>query len=86
MSRNYFFDSYRRIVDICRKGKGDGVRWICNIDKDSIELVKIFLECGIQIRHFKEMLPINFGVSDKEIALTMEKMEEGKMSQRFLNK
>jgi two-component system, OmpR family, sensor histidine kinase VicK len=84
MSHNYFFESYKRIVDICRKAKGDGVRWICNIDKDSIELVKIFLECGIQIRHIKEMLPINFGVSDKEIALTMEKMEEGKVSQSFL--
>jgi two-component system, OmpR family, sensor histidine kinase VicK len=84
MSHNYFFESYKRIVDIYRKGKGDGVRWICNIDKDSIELVKIFVERGIQIRHIKEMLPINFGVSDKEIALTMEMMEEGKVSQSFL--
>ena len=69
MSYNYFFDSYKRIVDIYQKGKGDGVRWIINIDKDSIKLVKIFLESGIQIRHIKDMLPMNFGVSDKEVAL-----------------
>src|SRR5215469_7675201 len=30
------------------------------------------------------MPPINFGVSDKEVALTMEKMEGGKMSRSFL--
>ncbi|MGA9154540.1 MAG: hypothetical protein WBZ36_28475 [Candidatus Nitrosopolaris sp.] len=67
-----------------RKGKGDGVRWIINTDKNSIKLVKIFLESGIQVRHIREMPPINFGVSDKEVALTMEKMEGGKVSQSFL--
>ena len=84
MSYNYFFDSYKRIVDIYQKRKGDGVRWIHNIDKDSIKLVKIFLESGIQVRHIKEMLPMNFGVSDKEVALTIEKMEGGKLSRSFL--
>ena len=85
MSYNYLFDSYKRIVDIYRKGKGDGVRWILNIhDIDSIKLVKIFLECGIRVRHIKEMLPLNFGVSDKEVALTIEKIEGGKVSQSFL--
>jgi hypothetical protein len=84
MSHNYFFESYKRIVDIYRKGKGDGVRWIINTDKNNIKLVKIFLESGIQVRHIREMPPINFGVSDKEVALTMEKMEGGKVSQSFL--
>jgi signal transduction histidine kinase len=84
MSYDYFFDSYKRIVDIYLKGKGDGVRCILNIDKDSIKLVKLFLESGIQVRHIKEMLPMNFGVSDKEVALTIEKMEGGKMSQSFV--
>ena len=30
------------------------------------------------------MPPMNFGVSDKEVAITIEKMEGGKMSQSFL--
>jgi two-component system, OmpR family, sensor histidine kinase VicK len=30
------------------------------------------------------MPPLNFGVSDKEVALTVEKMEAGKMSRSFL--
>jgi two-component system, OmpR family, sensor histidine kinase VicK len=60
------------------------LRWIINVNKDSIKLVKVFLELGFQIRHVKNMLLINFGVSDKEVALTIEKMEGGKMSSSFL--
>jgi two-component system, OmpR family, sensor histidine kinase VicK len=86
MSYNYFFDSYKSIVDKYKEGKEfDRLRWIINIDKDSIKLVKIFLEIGFQIRHIKNMLPINFGVSDKELALRIEKMEGGvDVSQSFL--
>ena len=82
MSYNYFFDSYNKIIaDKYRKEKEDkefdGLRWIININRDSIKLVKIFLETGFQIRHVKNMLPINFGVSDKELALRIEKTEGG---------
>jgi two-component system, OmpR family, sensor histidine kinase VicK len=38
----------------------------------------------MQVRHIKNMPPLNFGVSDKEVALTVEKMEGGKLSQSFL--
>ena len=61
------------------------MRWISHINrKDGIGLVKIFLNAGIQVRHVKNMPPMNFGVSDKELAATIEKMEGGKMSQSFL--
>ncbi|MGC2574205.1 MAG: ATP-binding protein [Candidatus Nitrosopolaris sp.] len=72
------------IVDKHRKGEGKGMRWIINIDKENLKLVKVFLKAGIQIRHVGNMPPVNFGVSDKEMAGTIEKMEEGKMSQSFL--
>ena len=95
MSYNYFFDSYKRIVDKYGAGKekddgddddgnGGGLRWIINIDKNNLSLIKTFLESGIQARHTKSMPPLNFGVSDKDVALTIEKMEGGKMSQSFL--
>ena len=87
MSYNYLFDSYKSVVDRNKKergGEGDGLRWITNINKESLNLVKIFLDSGIQIRHIKNMPPISFGVSDKELAITMEKMEGGKLSQSFL--
>lgn len=92
MSYTYFFDSYKRIVDKYRAGKekdddddnGGGLRWIINIDKDNLSLIKIFLEYGIQVRHTKSLPPLSFGVSDKEVALTIEKMEGGNISQSFL--
>ncbi|MGA9149426.1 MAG: ATP-binding protein [Candidatus Nitrosopolaris sp.] len=84
MSYKYFFDSYMNIVDRQRKGEGNGMRWIIYIDKDNLDLVKVFLKVGIQIRHVKNMPPMNFGVSDKEMAGTIEKMGGGKMSQSFL--
>ncbi|MGC2572124.1 MAG: HAMP domain-containing sensor histidine kinase, partial [Candidatus Nitrosopolaris sp.] len=84
MGYRYLFDSYMNIVDKHRKGEGKGMRWIINIDKENLKLVKVFLKAGIQIRHVRNMPPVNFGVSDKEMAGTIEKMEEGKMSQSFL--
>ena len=85
MSYNYLFDSYDNVVDKHRTGDSkEGMRWIINIDKESLDLVKIFLNTGIQIRHVKNIPPMNFGVSDQEIAVTLEKMEGGKMSQSFL--
>jgi two-component system, OmpR family, sensor histidine kinase VicK len=86
MSYNYFFDTYKNIIDRYRKEKRyhDGVRWIINIDKDSMNLVQIFTKFGVQIRHIKNMPPMNFGVSDKEVALRIERVEDGNLSQRFL--
>jgi two-component system, OmpR family, sensor histidine kinase VicK len=90
MSYNYLFDSYKNVVDKYRKkGKGEeregyGLRWITHIHKDSLSLVKIFMKAGIQIRHIKNMPPLSFGVSDKEVAITIDNMIGGKMSQSFL--
>ena len=85
MSYKFFLDTYRDMVSkYHKKEQFNKPRWIIDVDKDSIQLVKVFLELGFQIRHVKNMLPINFGVSDKEVALTIEKMEGGKMSSSFL--
>ena len=50
---NNFFEEYKAIIDRQRRGgegerKGKGTRWITSIDKDSVELVKVFLNAGIQ--------------------------------------
>jgi two-component system sensor histidine kinase VicK len=99
MSYNYLFDSYKNVIERQRRNNGkervedsssnssstcDGLRLLTSIDKAAVNLVKIFLDSGIKIRHLKNMPPMSFGVSDKEVALTIEKMEGGKMSQTFL--
>ena len=81
MGYKYLFDSYMNIVDKHRKGESKGMRWIINIDKENLNLVKVFLKAGIQIGRVINMPPKYFGVSDKEMAGTIEKMEGGKMSE-----
>ena len=46
-------------------------------DKDSANLVRKFLEIGVHVRHAKNMPPIDFAVSDKEMIATIEKAEGG---------
>src|SRR5437868_7997197 len=52
---NNFFDLYKNVLDSYRKGVGSGIRWIISIDKESLSLVKTFLDLGMQIRHIKNM-------------------------------
>ncbi len=55
MSYNYLFDSYKTIVDKHRKGESkEGLRWLTNIDdKESANLIQLFLQSEMQVRHTK---------------------------------
>lgn len=83
-SYTYFFDIKKRLLDKQRRGEHKGIRYVTNIDKDNIQIVKIYLELGIQIRHVRNLPPMSFGVSDKEIAVTIERMEGGNKVQSLL--
>jgi two-component system, OmpR family, sensor histidine kinase VicK len=79
-----FFDLYKKILDKHREGKGDGIRWITTIDKDNKDLARIFLNIGVQIRHLRNLPPMNFVVDDKHFHATIEKMEGGKIMESLL--
>ena len=82
---NNFFDEYKKIIDKYRKrGEGKGVRWITSIEKDSIDLVKLFLNAGVQIRHVKNLTPMNFAVDNRHFYATIDKMEGGKIMDSLL--
>ena len=83
-SHDYFFDIKKKLLEKQRRGEHKGIRYITNIDNDNIHIAKLYFECGIQIRHMKNLPPMSFGVSDKEIAVTIEKMEGGKRIQSLL--
>jgi two-component system, OmpR family, sensor histidine kinase VicK len=83
-SHDYFFDIKKKLLEKQRRGEHKGIRYITNIDNDNLHISKLYLECGIQIRHMKNLPPMSFGVSDKEIAVTIEKMEGGKRIQSLL--
>jgi signal transduction histidine kinase len=66
------------------KGEHRGIRLVSSIDRESVDIVKKFLSIGVQIRHVKNMPPIDFAVSDKEMIATIEKIESGQMIQKLL--
>jgi signal transduction histidine kinase len=83
---NNYFEEYKRIVADKQRTttaageKGSvskGIRWITSIEKDSVELVKVFLNAGIQIRHLKNLTFMNFAVDDRYFYATIDKMENG---------
>ena len=83
-SYNYFFKIKKKLLEKQKKGKHKGIRYITTVDKNNIELVKTYLSYGIQIRHVKNLPPMSFGVSDKEMSATIEKMEGGRKIQSLL--
>lgn len=91
-----FLDEYKKIIDKQRseirgggqKGTGEqqtrGIRWVTSIDKDSVDLVKAFLNEGIRVRHVKDLPPMNFAVDSKHFYATIEKMQGGKVMESLL--
>jgi two-component system, OmpR family, sensor histidine kinase VicK len=83
-SHDYFFDIKKKLLEKQRRGQHKGIRYVTNLDAGNLQIAKLYLESGIQIRHMKNLPPMSFGVSDKEIAVTIEKMEQGKRVQSLL--
>ena len=79
-----FFYLYKKILDKHREGEGEGIRWITTIDKDNKDLVNIFLNAGVQVRHVRTLPPMNFAVDNAHFYATIEKMEGGKMLRGLL--
>src|SRR5215813_6584633 len=83
-SYNHFSEIRKKIVEKQKKGEHKGIRYISNITQDNARFVEAFLDAGIRVRHVKNLPPMSFGVSDKEIGATIEKMEWGQVVQNLL--
>lgn len=83
-SHKYFFEIKKKLLDKQRRGEHKGLRYITSIDNNNLDLIKLYLKKGIKIRHVGNLPPMSFGVSDKKIAVTIEKMENGKVVQSLL--
>ncbi|MGC2682126.1 MAG: hypothetical protein WA323_09680, partial [Candidatus Nitrosopolaris sp.] len=83
-SYNHFSEIRKKILEKQKKGEHKGIRYVSNVTRDNAKVAKLFLESGVLMRHVKNLPPMSFGVSDKEIAATIEKMEGGKMVQNLL--
>jgi two-component system, OmpR family, sensor histidine kinase VicK len=83
-SHKYFYDIMKKLLIKQRRGEHKGIRYITNIDRVNIKLVREYVKSGIQIRHARNLPPMSFGMSDKEIVATIDKMEYGKRIQNLL--
>jgi two-component system, OmpR family, sensor histidine kinase VicK len=81
---NHSFDAFKEILDLHRSGKHAGIRWVTKIEdnQDSmlLEAVKTFTKLGMQIRHVKNIPPMSFGISEKEIGITVESRRAGPLN------
>ncbi|MGH9926193.1 MAG: hypothetical protein ACRD5B_12540, partial [Nitrososphaeraceae archaeon] len=83
-SHEYFFDIKKDLLDRQKRGEHRGIRYVTNISNENLNLVKLYLDSGIQIKHLSRTPPLSFGISDSKVAVTIEKMEEGKIVQSLL--
>ena len=83
-AHNYSFDAFKEILDLHRGGKHAGIRWVTKIEsiEDSrlLEVIKTFMQLGMQIRHVTTIPPMSFGLSEKEIGVTVENMRGGSLN------
>jgi two-component system, OmpR family, sensor histidine kinase VicK len=83
-SHKHFFDIKKKLLEKQNRGEHKGIRYVTFIDDQNLKLVKLYLDYGIQVKHVQNLPPMSFGVSDKNIAVTIEKMEDGKLVQSLL--
>jgi signal transduction histidine kinase len=77
LAYNNYFDLYKNTMSKHEKEEHNGIKLVTTIEnKDSVELVRKFLDIGVQIRHVDNMPPIDFALSNTEIIATIEKSEE----------
>jgi two-component system, OmpR family, sensor histidine kinase VicK len=83
-AHNYAFDAFKEILEVHRSGKHAGIRWVTTIedieDDKLSDMIKTFMQLGMQIRHVTTIPPMSFGVSEKEVGVTVESMQGGSMN------
>ncbi len=81
---NNSFDIFKGILDKHRSGEHGGIKWLTTIDVGSSEVAKKFLDEGMEIRHTNNIPTESFGVSDKEVGVTLSRLEGGRLNNQAL--
>jgi len=77
---NFSLEVFSQVLAQSRLGAHRGIRWVTQIDGSSLDVMRVakaFLALGMQIRHVDSITPMSFGVSDKEMGVTVEKLQGG---------
>ena len=83
-AHNHCSGIFKEILDRQTAGKHKGIRWVTNIEYNQggqlLEIVKNFMSLGMNIRHVKGIPPISFGVTEKDLGITVERMRGGSLN------
>ena len=85
LAYNNYFETYQKIMNKQKNKEHEGIRLVTSIlNKNDVEIVYKFLNIGVNIRHIKNIPPIEFAVSEKEMIATILKTEDGQPFQNLL--
>jgi signal transduction histidine kinase len=85
MIRKNFPEFHSKILQKYEKGEHLGVKWITTINtKADTEEVRFFLNPSFQIRHVKDTLFTNFGLSDKILLSSVDRIDSANMIKSML--
>ncbi len=79
-----YFNIFEEVMDKKRQGRHIGIQCVTYINQENIALVRKFSDLGVQIRHVKNLPPIDFAFSDKEMIATIEKSKDGSTIKNLL--
>ena len=80
--------AYLNHLSMYKEGKvKGGIRWVTYIHekKEDMELIKKFLNIGIEIKHVKNLPPFYFSVSHEQCVTTVEDLKNAQMFQRIIH-
>jgi signal transduction histidine kinase len=80
--------SYLQYLSKYQEGKvKGGIRWVTHIEnkKENVELIRKFLDVGIEIKHVRSLPPLYFSVSQKQCVVTIENLPNGEMFQKIIH-
>jgi signal transduction histidine kinase len=83
LAYNSNFEVYQKIMQGNANGEHKGIRFVTKVDKQSVSMIKRFLEAGVMIRHVDNLPPIDFAVSDKAIVAKVYKVEPEMTDEKF---
>ena len=72
MIRDRFFESYRQLVALPKEGRHGGVRWLVTVSGENKDLVREFIDIGVQVRHTRYQSPLTFALDGRTLYSTVE--------------
>jgi len=81
---NLFLIWIKDLLEKKKNGTHKGIRILIAISNDTVDLVKRFLDLGIEIRHLKESPLISFGITESNMVAAVENVTKNSFAPNIL--